>query len=157
MDTVDDRPALTDLEREALHIAAAAPAPELGPESDPGSTGPLPAPVTGPSEEEVLAGYQLVCTELIDSGCAAMLPAWQVTPREVSKLGTACAKALMLWFPDMIIPPKYLALLTIVGVGFEIAQARKDPDTGRYRPARVPENNGTDIQGRSEPAPVSAH
>lgn len=143
-------PPVADLEREVLSIAAAAP---VDPGADPGAV--LAPPVTGPSEEEILAGYQMVCGELIDSGCQALVPAWQVTPREVSKLSTACSKALMLWFPDMIIPPKYLALLTIAGVGFEIAQARKDPETGRYRPARVPENiRGTDIQGRPEPAPA---
>jgi hypothetical protein len=101
----------------------------------------LTAPATGapgPTEDEILAGYQLVTTQLVEAGAASILPAWQVTSAESSKMGGAMARALLLWFPDQIIPPKYMALLAIAGVGFEIAQARRDPETGRYRPARLP-------------------
>lgn len=141
---------IADLEREALAVAAAAP---VDPAPAPGAV-PVSAPIAGPTEEEVFAGYDMICTELIDSGCTALLPAWQVSPPEVSKLSAVCAKALMLWFPDMIIPPKYLALLTIAGVGFEIAQARKDPATGRYRPGRLPERAP---QTLDQPAAAPAH
>lgn len=134
-----------DLEREVLTAVASAPIAEpivtdqAGGETAPG--------VTGPSEAEVLAGYEMVCTELIDQGCTAVVPAWKVTPHEVGRLSTACSKALMLWFPDMIIPPKYMAILVIAGVGFDIAKARRDPSTGRYPPARVPERAPDTIDG----------
>jgi hypothetical protein len=151
-----DRPGVASVEnspreelvREALAAVASAPIaePGLGNPSL-GPTDPDPAGVAGPSDAEVLAGYEMVCTQLIDSGCTAIIPAWRVTPLEVSKLSTACSKALMLWFPDMIIPPKYMALLVIVGVGFEIAQARKDPSTGRYRPAQLPDRAPDTIDG----------
>lgn len=135
-----------DLEREALAAVASAPIAETIVTDQVGNGVAAPG-VAGPSEAEVLAGYEMVCTQLIDSGCNAIIPAWQVTPPEVSKLSTACSKALMLWFPDMIIPPKYMALLVIAGVGFDIAQARKDPNTGRYRPARFPDRAPDTIDG----------
>jgi hypothetical protein len=40
----------------------------------------------------------------------------------------------VLWFPDQIIPPKYMALLVIAGVSMEIVQKRRDPATGELRP-----------------------
>jgi hypothetical protein len=125
-----------DLEREALAAVAGAPLDQVG------EVLPPEVLAAGPTEAEILAGYEMVCTELLDQGCTAIVPAWQVTPHEVGRLSTACSKALLLWFPDMIIPPKYMALLVIAGVGFEIAKARRDPDTGRYRPARLPEPAG---------------
>ena len=150
-----DRPGIAavdsvaDLEREVHVAVASAPIESADPLH---SELPQTADPAGPSPEEVLTGYTMICTELIDSGCNALIPAWQVTAPEVSKLSTACAKALMLWFPDMIIPPKYLALLTIAGVGFEIAQARKEP-SGGYRPARLPERAPqTDQAGAAAPA-----
>ena len=90
-----------------------------------------------PSDDEILAGYTMICTEVVDLGAGALVPAWRVTPAESGKMAGALARALLLWFPDMIIPPKYLALLAVAGVAFEIAQARKDPATGRYLPARL--------------------
>jgi hypothetical protein len=135
-----------DLEREALAAVASAPIAETIVTDQVGNG--LAAPgVAGPTEAEVLAGYEMVCTELIDQGCTAVVPAWQVTPHEVGRLSTACSKALLLWFPDMIIPPKYMALLVIAGVGFEIANARRDPNPGRLRPARLPDRAPETIDG----------
>ena len=135
-----------DLEREALSAMASAPIAETAVTDQAGDLV-EPAGLASPSEAEVLAGYEMVCTQLLDSGCTAIVPAWHVSPVEVSKLSTACSKALMLWFPDMIIPPKYMALLVIIGVGFEIAQARKDPATGRYRPGQLPQRAPETIDG----------
>ena len=125
------------LEAEARAAIAGAPLDLSGAEAT-GPTGPSPAP-SQPRPEEIEAGYTMICGEVIDLAAGALVPAWRITPAESGKLSGACARALMLWFPDMIIPPKYLALVVIAGVGFEIAQARKDPATGRYLPARLPE------------------
>lgn len=134
---VSDTPAA--LEAEAAAAAAAAP-PDLeapsGANTD--QPGAFDRPIPGPSDEEILAGYQLICGEFVDLGANALVPAWRVTPVESGKLAGAMARALLLWFPDMIIPPKYLALLTVAGVAFEIAQARRDPQTGQYRPGKLP-------------------
>lgn len=128
------------LEAEAAAATAGAP-PDLDPVPVPGTEGPGPfdRPIAGPSDEEILAGYTLVCGEVVDLGAQSLVPAWRVTPAESGKLAGAMARALLLWFPDQIIPPKYLALLTVAGVAFEIAQARRDPASGRYFPARLPE------------------
>lgn len=104
---------------------------------------------SGPTEEEVLAGYTLICGELVDVGANALVPAWRITPVESGKMAGAVARALMLWFPDMIIPPKYLALLTIAGVAFEIAQARRDPKTGGYLPTKI-----ANVAAATAPAPA---
>jgi hypothetical protein len=89
------------------------------------------------TQEEILAGYVLVCDVVVGQGCDALVPAWNVTPAERGKLSGAIAKALLLWFPDQIIPPKYMALLAVAGVTFEIINARRDPQTGKLKPARV--------------------
>jgi hypothetical protein len=135
-----DRPGLTDvhetpeqLQREALNAAASVP-PEMDAAAEAAS---VPAPA-GPTEEEVLAGYNMVCSEVISQGFGALAPAWRVQPPEVSKLSLACSRALMLWFPDMLIPPKYMALLVVAGVGFEIVQARRNPETGQLAPRHFP-------------------
>ena len=140
-----DTPA--SLEAEARAAVAGAPL-----DLDLTAPAPAGAPAPGqPSPEEVEAGYTMICGELVDVAAVALVPAWKVTPAESGKLAGAMARALLLWFPDMIIPPKYLALIAIAGVGFEIAQARKDPATGRYLPGRLPES----APAESAPAPSS--
>jgi len=134
----DETPAA--LEAEAAAATAGAPLDLEAPAPGAAGAAPgLPAGPAGPSEEEVVAGYTLICSELVDLGAVSLVPAWKVTPAESGKLANAMARALVLWFPDMIIPPKYLALLTVAGVAFEIAQARRDPNSGRYLPAHVQE------------------
>lgn len=119
----------------AAAVAGAPPEPTIEPAGDGGESG---RPVPGPSDDEILAGYTLVCGEVVDLGANALVPAWRVTPAESGKMAGALARAFVLWFPDLIVPPKYLALLAVAGVAFEIAQARKDPATGRYIPAQLP-------------------
>ena len=87
-----------------------------------------------PSPEQVKAGYKLVCDALVSRGFDVMAPAWNVTPVETGRIGDATADALLLWFPDQIIPPKYLALLVVAGVTMEVIDARRDPQTGQLRP-----------------------
>lgn len=128
------------LEREASAAIATAPAPEI---PEPGA-GIAPAEV-GPSEEEILAGYALVCGQVVGACTSAIVPAWEVTAAENGKLSGAMARALLLWFPDQIIPPKYLSLLVVAGVGFEIINARRDPQTGRLRPARLEPPRGETV------------
>jgi len=132
-----DTPA--SLEAEASAATAGAPVDLEAPA--PGAAGALAGPPAGPTEDQIRAGYKLLCGELVDLGAVSLVPAWRVTPAESGKLAGAMAEALLLWFPDNIIPPKYLALLTVAGVAFEIAQARRDSN-GRYLPARVQEKAG---------------
>jgi hypothetical protein len=126
------------LEAEAIAATNAAP---IDADVAPGPGSPAAAVPAEASEEEVVAGYTLICGELVDLGANAIVPAWKVNRIESGKLAGAMARALVLWFPDMIIPPKYLALLTVAGVCFEIAQARRDPSTGRFLPAHLPQKS----------------
>lgn len=131
----DETPAA--LEAEAIAATATAPIDSLeapGPAAQAG-------PPAGPSDEQVIEGYTLICGELVDLGANALVPAWKVTQAESGKLAGAMARAFVLWFPDLIIPPKYLALLTVAGVCFEIAQARRDPATGQLLPAQLPQKS----------------
>lgn len=94
-------------------------------------------PVQAASQGDVLAGYKLVCAAVVSAGASALVPAWEVTEPEVDRLAGAMGQALLLWFPDMIIPPKYMALLAVAGVSFEIISARRDEKTGGIRSGRV--------------------
>lgn len=129
-----------EIDPAALAAEAAAAVPPVGAEpsgSDATFAEGSVAPAGGATEEEILAGYVLVCDVVVGQGCDALVPNWNVTPAERGKLSGAIAKALLLWFPDQIIPPKYMALLAIAGVTFEIVNARRDPVTGKLKPARV--------------------
>lgn len=123
-----------ELTREADAIAAgAAPvADALAPEGLPVDGAGAPVDM-----DAVRKGYQTLMLSLTETVTAAAVPAWAVTLPEKTKLADACAEALLLWFPDQIIPPKYLAVLMIANVGYEIVQARRDPATGKLKPTRV--------------------
>lgn len=140
----------SSLEAEARAAVAGAPVdPDLSGTAPAG----LPVGPAQPSPEEVLAGYTLIAGELVDGAALAVFPNWQVTPAESGKFAGAMARAFLLWFPDQIIPPKYLALVTLAGVGFEIVQARRDPETGKLRPARLPKK---DAGGDTKPQAAAA-
>lgn len=104
------------------------------PAAQPGEVAPGEAGQTGPSEADVLAGYRMISFAIVDRGFEIGAPAWAVTNEEKTRLADAMAQALVLWFPDQPIPPKYLALLVLAGVGLEIVAARKDPLTGQLKP-----------------------
>jgi hypothetical protein len=110
-----------------------------------------PAPAAQPTEAEVLAGYVIVSTALIEAGAGAIAPAWAITPEETGKLALAMSQAALLWFPDHIIPPKYMALVVIAGVSFEIINARREP-SGKFRPLRVAQPPAIEQQGQQPPA-----
>ena len=97
------------------------------------------APVeTGPPPAAQMAeGYTVLCAAVVAAAANGLAPAWQVTPAETQSLAGAMAQALVLWFPDQVIPAKYMALLAVAGVSFEIISARRLP-SGGLRP-RFPE------------------
>lgn len=103
------------------------------------------------SPEEVEQGYKLITYAVIERGAAVLAPAWNVTADENDRLSTSIARALVLWFPDQPIPPKYLALLVIAGTAAEIVNARKDPATGQLRP-RFHEQRKTEARPASAAA-----
>lgn len=101
--------------------------------------------------EEVEQGYKLISFAVIERGAAVLAPAWNITADENDRMSTALARALVLWFPDQPIPPKYLALLVIAGTAADIVSARKDPATGKLRP-RFHEQRKSDSQASATAA-----
>ena len=79
-------------------------------------------------------GYKILALAVVGQGYELFAPAWHVTPLEKSDMSDALVAALLLWFPDGLIPPKYMALLVIAGIGAKIAIARRDPVTGLLAP-----------------------
>lgn len=134
------------LEAELAAAAATAPA-------DPTAPGSSPAAPAQPSEQDVLAGYAMIGETIINSATGALLPAWSIAPDKKHRLAGALAQAALLWFPDGLIPPKYLALLTIAGITVEIINDNRDPKTGALRPARyVNRDTNKDTNTNKDPA-----
>jgi len=87
-----------------------------------------------PTPEQIREGYRVLSLAVIDRGSSVLCPAWNITADEKGSLSSACAEALALWFPDQVIPPKYMALLVVAGVTLEIIDKRRDPKTGELMP-----------------------
>jgi len=98
---------------------------------------PQPELAAGPNPAELEQGYKMIAFAVMDRTAAIAAPNWNITPQEKDKVSTAVAQALVLWFPDQPIPPKYLALLIVAGCVFEVVEARRDPQTGKLKPRHV--------------------
>ncbi len=114
----------------ALQAEAASVAQEFAP---PPSDAPPEMPAASPDTE---AGYEILAVTVVAQGAAVFVPAWELTQAEVRDLSDAIVRALVLWFPDGMIPAKYMAVLAILGVGLRIAEARRDPVTGQFKPTK---------------------
>jgi hypothetical protein len=88
----------------------------------------------GPPAADVIAGYKMIAGAVVSRGFDTLAPAWQVTQKETDNIADATAQALFLWFPDQIVPPKYMALLVLAGSFFEVIDSRRDPATGNLKP-----------------------
>jgi len=84
--------------------------------------------------EQIQQGYEVLFTGVVGWGSQTFAPNWAVTADETHKLSGALAQACMLWFPDQPIPPKYIAVLSVIAVGAEIVMSRRDPETGQLKP-----------------------
>jgi hypothetical protein len=129
---------MSDVRVDPVALAAEADAIAAGHvETDPlvpppaGEGGEVIAPV---SDADTLAGYVVVAEAVVAGAAQSFAPAWAVTPAETHKLADALARACVLWFPDGMIPPKYLALLVVANAGWEIVAAHRDPQTGKLQP-----------------------
>lgn len=99
----------------------------------------------GPDQAAMEEGYAMIAGGVLDMTFGMVAPAWEVTDSEKSKLSIALGKACALWFPGDI-PPKWIALIVVVGACGEIVATRRDPDTGRLKPRFYPPK---------DPAPAS--
>jgi hypothetical protein len=125
-----------EVNQEALFAEADAavvgldPLPE-NPEGIPGeSAGPTP---------EAIAVYQQGAVMLVGAIADNFAPNWKVTSEEKANVGNALGQALALWFPDQVIPPKYMALVSLAMAMGGLVVSRRDPSTGQLIPfpARV--------------------
>lgn len=88
--------------------------------------------------ETVQQAYDILSAAVVSQSAAVFIPNWRITPAETKDMSDAIVQALLLWFPDGMIPPKYMAVLAIAGVAARIAAVRKDPDTGELPPRYAP-------------------
>lgn len=140
------------LELEADAVALEHPAPPVVDASTPGAQ-----PVEQAfSPEQTLQGYKLLTSAITDRVADTFMPRWQISPSERGSFADACANALLLWFPDQILPPKYMALLVVAGVGLEIAQKRRDPRTGEFMPMQHAKPEKRPIEPAAAPAAEAA-
>jgi len=90
------------------------------------------------STEDAEKGYRMLGLAVVGQSCMLLAPAWHVTQVEQTSVSDAIVQALMIWFPDGIIPAKYLALLVLVSAVGTIALSRIDPVTGELPPRHAP-------------------
>jgi hypothetical protein len=131
-------PVQLEAEAAAVDLPPEAPiAGEPGSDAAPGAGEPG-AALTLDQAEALAASYEAAAVVLYGQAARIVAPNWNVTGGEVRELAHATAVALAHWFPDQQLPPKYAALLALAGTAYAIAEARRDPATGRIRPLRAP-------------------
>jgi hypothetical protein len=94
------------------------------------------AELAPPVDPNAQAGFEVLALGSVTTLAAVFVPAWEVTQEECRTLSDAIVRALMLWFPDGMLPPKYMAVLAVAGAGATIAFARMDPKTGALKPMK---------------------
>lgn len=122
------------LSLEARRVVDSAPADDLAPSAD---APPSPAGEVVASPEEIKKGYIAIADLLVERVHKSAAPNWAFKPEKRAALTDALATAAMLWFPDGIIPPKYLALLVLAQAIDAIASDNYDEGTGAYRPLKL--------------------
>lgn len=105
-----------------------------------------------PGPQQLLEGYRIIALALVDRGGAVIAPAWQIVPPRKAHLADAIAQAALLWFGDMPIPPKYLALLVVADAVMQIADDNRDPQTGALKPLRVVQQKPPAAAAAARPA-----
>lgn len=130
---------LNEVNVDPAALAAEAAGLELPPDLGTSVFGPksAPPPDLGPSVEAIAAGMEPGAGMVIGAVADGVLPNWRLTADEKKQLTHAAALALAHWFPDASIPPKYLSLVVVAYVGYQIVEARRDPQTGELAPRRI--------------------
>ncbi len=132
--------AQNSIEIDAAALAAEADRIELP--ADPGATAQAEA---APASAETLLDIEararrdwLGGMQFAVQGFAHVATGWALLPEECDLLALDMAMAAAAWFPNGALPAKYMVLLNLGGHGFMLAAARRDPQTGRFRPLRAP-------------------
>ena len=117
----------------------------------PEQAGAPPAPAAAPGESIATAAAELTMeqlqanvpawkpgTDLIANTLADVVaPNWRITREEREQVSGAFALALSAWFPDDVIPIKYLVLMNVGASLWNLAASRRDPNTGKFIPLRL--------------------
>lgn len=120
---------------EADAIAAQAPAATL----DPGQgAAQVPTLASAPDPASRLGETAPAVRLLVRTLSDTFAPNWAVTAQESDRVGDALAAVMVYWLPAGAIEPKYLALVTLAGAVYGVAAARRDADSGEWRPLRAP-------------------
>lgn len=90
-----------------------------------------------PTPEEILKGYVLIATPVVEGIARAAAPNWKLEPAKKTRLAEAIAQAAVLWFPDQVLPPKWAVLLVVADAVMEIAADNYDAELGDYRPLKI--------------------
>lgn len=90
------------------------------------------------STEDAEKGYRMLALAVVGQSCLLFVPAWRVSIEEQTTVSDAMVQALLLWFPDGLIPAKYLALLVLASAVGTVALSRIDPKTGELPPRHAP-------------------
>jgi len=129
-----------EVDRAALLAEADAIAGTVPPTVDPAApvSPALDAPAAEPVQAPQDAAKLLVLPATFITGAVLnyAAPNWQVTREEAAEVGEAAALAWAYWFPGPS-DPKYAALAMLGFSLWNLAESRKDPETGKYRPLRV--------------------
>lgn len=88
---------------------------------------------TGPTTDDMAAGYAQLAGAALGMITDAACPAWEINDDEKNKFADALGRACALWFPGEI-PEKWVALIVVAGVGGQIVTKRRDPATGGFLP-----------------------
>lgn len=86
--------------------------------------------------EQIATSYMPGCVVAVNAVARIMLPNWDLTGNEKQQIAESCSMALALWFPNLHIPPRYMALMSVGGVIWQIAASRRDA-AGNLRPMRA--------------------
>lgn len=129
---VDGAAIAAELEQLRAENPAAAPAATGEPGTDAASL----APVLSP--EQKAAQYAPSFRMLVAQGASTFAPNWDLLPAETNGVGDALALVAAHWMPDMELPPKYMCLLAAAVSLWSVAAARRDPETGAFKPLRKP-------------------
>lgn len=144
------------LEAEALSVEAALV------DGVPQDGTPIPAPEPTPAEaaaqelatvQAAAAGWRPGAEFMVNALSDAIAPNWGITAEERRDVVDGIAMGLAAWFPDEVIPLKFVVLLQGAGAVWKIITARRDANGGKLPPLRLA-HSGEGAATNSSPAPA---
>lgn len=91
---------------------------------------------------------------LVNFLCDGLAPNWGVPQEQREEFAQSGSLALAAWFPDDVIPLKYLLLLNVGTAGWKIVTAQREKHGGKLPPLRVQKpakTSGGERSGAAQP------